>query len=258
MIISPINSYKKLESDMCQETMQNIRNFTINFSGSLRNDEISFLCNPSPRCSTFYILPKIHKSPTITNVCLNSKCSYVDINYCPIDLQSRPIINNVNSPTSNLSYFIDKLLEPFISLVDSYIYDSFDFLSKLPKYVYSNTTLVNLDVKSLYTCIPHDFGMIAIQFWLQTYPSKLDSRFSVSFILESLSIILKQNSFRYKSNYFLQLSGVAMGTTVAPKYAQLVMGYFEILVRQSCARIYGDEKTRAFLNIITASLTIST
>ena len=50
----------------------------------------------------------------------------------------------------------------------------------------------------------------------------LTLRFNISFILESIDFILKNNE------YFLQLQGTAMGTVFAPTYANLSMGYHEI------------------------------
>lgn len=244
--LNDTSTYKLLTSDMNIITLEKIKHLTNEYKGCLRDDEIGFLQNFTPRTATFYVLPKIHKSNTIKNCCLISKTEYINIGYCPLDLPSRPIVNNINCPTSHLSFFLDKLLEPFISLVDGYVKNSYDFLSKLPRRVNNNSLFVSLDVTSLYTVIPHNIGLTAVEFWLSKYSSKLDSRFSISFILNALEIILRNNSFKYKKQHFLQINGVAMGTMVAPKYAHLVMAYIETLLKSKCTTILGENKAFNF------------
>ena len=46
-------------------------------------------------------------------------------------------------------------------------------------------------------------------------------------IEEMLYIVLKKNVFEFNGDYFLQLQGTAMGTKVAPAYANLLMGSLE-------------------------------
>lgn len=46
-------------------------------------------------------------------------------------------------------------------------------------------------------------------------------------ICELASQVLKINYFAFEKRFFLQISGVAMGSTLAPNYAILYMGYFE-------------------------------
>ena len=54
------------------------------------------------------------------------------------------------------------------------------------------TTLVTFDLKSLYTSIPHDYGLEAIRFWVEKHPDSLHSRFSKGFVLEIIKIILEK------------------------------------------------------------------
>lgn len=41
-------------------------------------------------------------------------------------------------------------------------------------------------------------------------------------------LLLKNNNFIFNDEYFCQLLGTAMGTTIAPTYAVLVMGHLKI------------------------------
>lgn len=206
----------------------------------LHEDERKFLTKFESRYSKFYILPKIHKSQVIKTLCENNSSEYVDIGSCPSDLVSRPIVSNIESPTSHLSHLIDRLLNPFVDTINGYIRDTFDFLQKMPWTVSRNSKFVNLDVTSLYTVIPKDYGLNAIQYWLNKYPTKLDSRFSPQFILDSLNIILTYNIFKFKHCTYQQISGTAMGTKVAPKYAHLVMAFLELCVKSTCLKHFGS------------------
>ena len=87
-----------------------------------------------------YFLPKIHQN----------------INPPP----GRPICNTINTPTMNLSKWVDLQLQPFVKKLKSYLKDDNDFLRKIndinQKYqLLKNALLVTWDVKSLYTSIPH-------------------------------------------------------------------------------------------------------
>ena len=69
--------------------------------------------------------------------------------------------------------------------------------------------------------------MEATSFWLDKHGEKINSRFPKSFLLEALKLILDHNTFLFNGQNYLQISGTAMGTKVAPTYATLVMGFIE-------------------------------
>ena len=70
-------------------------------------------------------------------------------------------------------------------------------------------------------------GLEAIDYWLTKYPTLINQRFSKLFIKEGLKVILENNNFRFNDRFYNQIKGTAMGTKVAPTYANLVMGYLE-------------------------------
>jgi hypothetical protein len=43
-------------------------------------------------------------------------------------------------------------------------------------------------------------------------------------ILETLALVLKNNNFTFDGNHYLQINGTAMGTKMAPSYANIFMG----------------------------------
>ena len=81
------------------------------------------------------------------------------------------------------------------------------------------------DVISLYTSIPWEFGLEAIDYFLTIYQEDLHSRFREEFILESVNFILKNNRLTFDSEFYLQIKGIAMGKIFTSFYANLIMGY---------------------------------
>ena len=147
----------------------------------------------------------------------------------PENLTFRPIVAGPVCETHRLSNLLDILLQPYTKYVKSYIKDTKDFLQKLPENVDENSILVTFDVENLYSNIPHDLGLEAIDFWINKYPDELPNRISKEFIINSIKLILENNSFCFNDIYFLQTKGTAMGTrpVFAPVYATLVLAYLE-------------------------------
>ena len=87
--------------------------------------------------------------------------------------------------------------------------------------------MYSYDVVSLYTSIPHELGLTAIDYWIDARSDLIPERFSKSFILEAVKFVLENNNFLFDNKMFRQISGTAMGTKFAPPYACLTMGYLE-------------------------------
>ena len=74
----------------------------------------------------------------------------------------RPIVSSYNSATENISQFIDHWLQPIMKSLPSYLKDTLQLINELKEIsVEPDTILVTVDVKSLYSCIPHDEGIAA-------------------------------------------------------------------------------------------------
>ena len=86
--------------------------------------------------------------------------------------------------------------------------------------------LCNLDITSLYTNIPHNAGIQSIEEILVIYitPNNLPHN---SYIIELLEVVLTNNHFNFNGKHYHQVSGTAMGTKLAPLYANLFMTKFE-------------------------------
>ena len=123
---------------------------------------------------------------------------------------------------------MDYFLKPTIPHIKSYIRDTTDFLHKINNIqaLPPGTLLVTLDVTSLYTNIPKKEGIWAVPKALakhrpgQQHPSNQS-------LVQVLDIVLTRNNFGFNEEHFLQTSGTAMGTRVAPSYANNFMGNHE-------------------------------
>ena len=96
------------------------------------------------------------------------------------------------------------ILEPSLSFITHVLKDSFDFLERLDTTWTEDALLSSCDIKSLY--IRHDVFYNAIDYWIEKLISEIPSlrRFTKTFILEGLSIILEFNYF-YIKNYSKEL-----------------------------------------------------
>ena len=169
-----------------------------------------------PNTPKFYTLPKIHKEGH----------------------PGRPVVNSRDCHTSKISKFVDFHLQPLAQSLPSYIKDTTDFLRKIAtrKDNERNNILVILDVKSLYTCIPNEEGMKAVQEAMHNvnHPTIL-----TKVITTFLFLILNLNNFIFNGKHYLQQQGVSMGTICAPSYANVFLGSFESkfiypLIRGKC------------------------
>ena len=179
-----------------------------------------------------YGVPKIHKSlfikdaiKTCSGVCLNLRR--------PPDLSLRIIFGGPKSATTGIANMVDSLLKPFVDLVKSRVRDVIDFLNRIPVFGTDDLPSIQMwsvDVKDMYQNIEHDIGLQAIEFWLERYPEKLPARISKKFVLEALRFVLENNAGYFNGSFYRQVRGTATGIKPAPRYADLTMGYLEILL----------------------------
>ena len=176
--------------------------------------------HPDSRERIFYLLPKIHKDPAKWSI--------------PHKIPAgRPIVSDVNSNTYRISQFIDFHLGPYCTGHSSYVKNTYDFLDKLSGITATeNSILISLDVESLYTNIDNDLGITAVQEAFSRDPKPIHP-----YIIKLLRFILEGNDFTFNGNYYLQISGVAMGQKFAPKFADICMAYIEERALTNCPKL---------------------
>ena len=193
--------------------------------------------------ASFYGLPKIHKSLTIQSKMKTTNNVYLKMT-APSDLPFRFITAGPNSPTSKLSEFLDILLKPYLEFIPSYIRDTPDFLNKLPhlsEEEIEDTEIITCDVKNMYQNIKQDVGLNAVRSTINDFPHLLHSRFNVDFVIEGLKIVLENSHFVFNNQCYNMICGTATGTTVAPTYANITMGFLERELYNKVFQKYGEK-----------------
>ncbi|XP_074822342.1 uncharacterized protein LOC141995220 [Natator depressus] len=153
-----------------------------------------------PQPGVFYLLPKIHKPG-------NPGC---------------PIISDIGTLTAGLSDYVDSLLRPYATSIPRYLRDTTDFLRKLQSIsdLPENTILATMDIEALYTNIPHKDGLQAVR-------NIIPDNVTAKLVTELCDFVFTHNYFTFGDNVYLQISSTAMGTRMAPQYANIFMADLE-------------------------------
>ena len=86
--------------------------------------------------------------------------------------------------------------------------------------------LVTIDVVGLYPNIPHDEGLEALRRTLNKR-SRPNPVIPTDHIVDLAELVLKNNNFEFDGSHFLQKRGTAIGTRMAPAYANLFMHHLD-------------------------------
>lgn len=167
---------------------------------------LTFTEPENTRTQQLYFIKKLHKGPH----------------------QVRPIVSGCSGPTEKLSCFLDYFLQPRVPKTASYLKDSRHLLQLLENNTFDQDIIIaTIDVKSLYLCIPHDQGITSSVSALYEDDEGDLVPFPPNVAKEMMGIILKRNFFEFDSDIYRQVRGTAMGTRMAPAYANLFMDSLE-------------------------------
>ena len=159
----------------------------------------------------------------------------VFINY----VSDRPIISGNGCPTERISQFVYHFLKEVAPLGKSFLKDTTTFLQCIRDIdtVDTSCLLVALDVTSLYTNIPNDEGIRAVEIALEEH-RPLGTEPLNNSIIDLLRLVLTCNNFTFNGEHYLQVGSTAMGTKAAPNYAVNFMNFFE---KPLCWKRYIDD-----------------
>ena len=162
------------------------------------------LMQKEPRTPKLYFRPKIHKPNN----------------------PGRPIVSSMNSHSSKISEFVDIHLKDIVDNIKSHIKDTTDFIKKIEMIANlpDDAILVTMDVKSLFTQIPHSEGINAVARALEKLKN---SQVSNRVIIKFLSLTLHLNNFEFNGKHYLQKKGSSMGSKSSCRYADVFMDDFE-------------------------------
>ncbi|XP_073448827.1 uncharacterized protein [Aquarana catesbeiana] len=174
--------------------------------GLIDKDTREFLEVKWPITPTFYSLPKVHK-----NI---------------VNPPAHPIISGIGSHTQTASQYVDGYLRPHVTSLPSYLKDTLDLLKILEGLtIPQGAILAAIDIEALYSSIPHTKGIEVVSEFLRERDT--NSWELGQFIILLLERILTNNMFLFNGVTYLQVQGVAMGTSCAPSYANLYLGGWE-------------------------------
>ena len=206
--------YQRIDADPIQQDQKIVKNTIKDMRASCELPPMAkHLVVTTPRTSRFYMLPKIHKPNN----------------------PGRPIVSACCCPTENISAYLDEVMAPFVKQLPTYVKDTNHALSIFDSFTFDEADqrpclLFTMDVKSLYTVIPNDGGLQALAFFLDRRTVKEPSTHTLVRLAE---LVLTLNAFSFDDQHYRQIGGVAMGSTMGPKYACLFVGYIEERIRST-------------------------
>ena len=201
--------YEKTNSNHTGEVINRINLHVHNMlqRGEISQSTCNYLTTDNDWTQQFYLLPKIHKDA--------------------LNPPGRPIVPGSGGPTEKISQLVDHFIGKIVPLSQSYVRDSAHLINMLKDFnVQPGMLMWTLDITSLYTNIPHMEGIQSTKEMLAIHkpPDTLSHK---SYVIELLELVLTNNHFEFNGEFYHQLSGTAMGTKLAPSYANLFMTKFE-------------------------------
>ena len=168
------------------------------------------MASEDARAGRFYLIPKLHKQG------------------CP----GRPVVSRCSSPREKISEFVDHHLRPLVVEMSSHIKDTNDFLHKLDGigHLPEGAILCTIDVVGLYPHIPHSEGLAVIRDALLASVDPEEEQWEGSLsedVVSFAKLVLEGNNFEFDGKHFIQKLGTAIGTRMAPSYANIFMDKLE-------------------------------
>ena len=198
--------YKPLDHDPTPEFAKQVSDTVseMHNQGLISEKNMAYLIVDQPKAGRFYLLPKIHKAGN----------------------PGRPIVSANGHPTEKISEFVNLHLQSHVQTLPSYLQDTTDFLKKQEALgpIPSDALPVSMDVTSLYTNIPHSDGIKACE---EAWDERDIKDPPTQTLVKLLTLVLKCNNFEFNGQHYLQVQGTAMGTKMAPAYANMFMGRLE-------------------------------
>ena len=217
--------YKSLDAPIYMETATQIQEILTSMAENktiTKKQKRYLLGEDTPRKRLFYLLPKIHKAPETWPI---------PFGFPP----GRPIVSDCASESYQIAEFLDYYLNPLSTLHNSYLKDTYDFISKIKSISTQEPSLIfSMDVESLYTNIDSSMGLKAVKTLMDKHPDPLRPDQA---ILQLLDISLTRNDFEFNKKHYLQIKGTAMGKRFAPAYANIYMATWEETILPRCSKL---------------------
>jgi hypothetical protein len=155
----------------------------------------------------------------------------------------------MNTPTTGISKFLDKLLRPLFDkhVRSTTIIDGVDLIRRLDTYVENDylkptTYLCTFDITDLYTMLPQEESINVLTEFLFEHGYHKVQGVPIDAIRKLARIVLTENVFIYEKKFYRQIIGGAMGSAFTLTLANIFMWKWEkdLIRRQEASNeIYG-------------------
>lgn len=140
----------------------------------------------------------------------------------------------MNTPTTGISKFLDKLLRPLFDdhVRGTTILDGVDLIQRLEHYaergrLKSSTVFCTFDITDLYTMIPQEEALDVLVEFLVHFGYKKVNGVPIDAIRKLARIVLEENVFTYNGKFYRQVVGGAMGSAFTLTLANIFMWKWE-------------------------------
>ena len=155
----------------------------------------------------------------------------------------------MNTPTTGISKFLDKLLRPLSDkhVRSTTIIDGVDLIRRLETYVENGyleptTQLCTFDITDLYTMLPQEESLDILTQFLLEYGYHKVKGVPIDAIRKLARIVITENVFTYENKFYRQVTGGAMGSAFTLTLANIFMWKWEkefVRRQEASNEIYG-------------------
>ncbi|RLU15331.1 hypothetical protein DMN91_012325 [Ooceraea biroi] len=139
----------------------------------------------------------------------------------------RIIVSSIGSLTHMVASFIHGILKRSVPKPSSSILDGWTFVKQISgKEINSDSILVSLDVVSLFTNVPKELVMAAIEKRWRFI--SVNCKFSLDQFKYAVDLILGSTSFSFNGQFYDQIFGSPMGSPLSPILTDMVMEDLEV------------------------------
>ena len=151
----------------------------------------------------------------------------------------RPIISNTKSPTSKLAGFLGKCLTNNLGVISNKHVSSVEQFAERVKTYPTNGRLLSLDVENLFTAIPVNkvisflrdmsggWGLNPPPTARPVNPPIYSFEIDSELFCDLVELCLSFNQFKVNGNFYRQIQGLFMGSSISPPLAMTYMEHFE-------------------------------
>jgi len=188
------------------EVLENVNNLQVMFDLPKQVNDFLLSSEEDAGVPHFHCIPKVHKK----------------------EWSLRPIIPSHSWVTKKSSQVADFLLRQCLKEAVPWCVEStrevMQRLENLPPSLSDNVWLVTGDVGAFYTNVPIDETIESIS---RELGDKSFGGIPTDMLGSLLNTVMKNNVFEFNGTFYHQVEGVAMGTSCAPAFANLSLGFKE-------------------------------